>query len=585
MTEPLKLLQLFLKKNNLDAMLVPRTDEFLGEFIAPYAERLKWISSFSGSFGIAVIFHRKAAIFTDGRYTTQITKEVNSKRFSICHIKDFNYWLYKNLIQGSTLAIDPRLFSSETINSLKSLLKKKSIIFHLLEKNPIDFFWKNQPKYPSSKVFFHHKIYSGKITKNKIIEIRKEMKKNACNYYYITNLDSIAWLLNLRGSDVEYSPVNLAYFLLPLKGKGRLYIDSNKLDKKIILKILPMVEIAKFVEIEQDINLFNKSSITAIDLKKTPYWFVNLLNKNEIKIRNIDDYCYKKKSIKNKTELNGARKANIRDGVSVTKFLYWLKNNKNINNINETKASERLFQLRKKNKLFFSLAFETISAFGSNAALPHYRVNKKSNKTLNNKNIYLFDSGAQYFDGTTDITRTVVFGHASEKQKEHFTRVLKGHIALANKKFSNKTRGSDLDYIARKSLKKINCDYDHGTGHGVGSFLNVHEGPQKISKLKNRKDPFLKEGMILSNEPGYYKKNSYGIRIENLIIVKRKNKNLLNFETISFSPIDRDLILLDLLDNIEKNWLNTYHRQVYNKLSKYLDYKEKKWLKKVTEIL
>ena len=581
MIKPIKQLQSYLKKKNWGAIIVPRSDEYLGEYIAPYAERLKWISGFSGSAGIAIILKKKAAIFTDGRYTFQIRREVNNKDFSIHNINHFDNWIKKNLKNNSTLAIDPWLFSKKKIDRIIKVLNGKKINIYFTQKNPIDLLWHNQPKKPSSKVFFHHNKYAGKDISIKLPEIQNKIKKMGCDYFIITSLDSIAWILNLRGSDIKYTPINLSYLILPNKGKAKLYLKTKKVSKRISLKLSKFVQIFESNKIKKDINNIPKTSIVGIDKERSPYWFINQLKNNNYKIKIFDDPCYLKKAVKNKIEIEGAKKANIRDGISVTKFLYWIKNIINPIKIDEILAKKKLLELRKKNKLFFSPSFDTISAFGANAALPHYRVSIKNNRKFFKNGIYLNDSGGQYFDGTTDITRTVVIGKASIEQKEKFTRVLKGHIALAKCEFKKQTRGSNIDYIARKSLNKINCDYNHGTGHGIGNFLGVHEGPQKIFKSKDKQDAYLLPGMILSNEPGYYKENQFGIRIENLILIKRKNSKLC-FETISWAPIDKDLLLLNILNNSEKKWLNTYHQKVYNKLAKYLTNRESNWLKKVT---
>ena len=582
MTKKVSRIQKYLKKNNLDAFLVPRTDEYLSEYVASYAERLKWISSFSGSAGMVVILRNKAAIFVDGRYTLQVAKQVNKKIFSIHNIKNFYEWLKNQLPNNSTIAIDSWLFSKKTIDTMKKQFTGKKINLHFVKKNPIDLLWSNQPKKVTSKAFLHNIKFTGQTMEKKIQKIKKELIKKKCDYYIVSSLDSIAWILNLRGSDIKYTPLNFAYLILSCRKKSILYIDLKKINKSVKKKLSKQVNISNNNKILKDIQNIDSNKIVGFDENKTPYWFINQLKIRNIKYKIIEDPCYLSKAIKNKTEINGAKKANIRDGVSITKFLYWLKNQITFKKINEISAAKKLLNIRKKNELFFSPSFETISAFGAHAALPHYMVSKKSNVSLSKNNIYLVDSGGQYFDGTTDITRTVILGKANNKQKELFTRVLKGHIALATVTFNSKTRGSKIDYIARKSLKEINCDYDHGTGHGIGSFLGVHEGPQRIFKSKNANDVYLQPGMILSNEPGYYKINEFGIRIENLILVKKQNNNIC-FETISWAPIDKDLILGKLLNDFEKNWLNNYHQTVYKKISNYLTYKEKKWLKTITQ--
>ena len=346
-----------------------------------------------------------------------------------------------------------------------------------------------------------------------------------------------------------------------------------------------IVNFHPFQNIKFFLNKINKNSIVGIDENKTAYIFKKICSDLKITTRYLGDPCVYPKAQKNITELSGARSANLRDGVSITKFLYWLKNEMVINNTDEIKAANYLYKLRKNNTLFYSLSFDTISAVGKHAALPHYRVTPDSNLPFTNNTIYLFDSGAQYHDGTTDITRTIILGKPTKEQQDRFTRVLKGHIAINETEFAINTIGYKLDSLARKSLNDIGCDYDHGTGHGIGSFLNVHEGPQRITKLKEINDGEIREGMILSNEPGFYKKEKYGIRIENLMIAQKKTENSLRFEIISWAPIDVDLIDISLLTFQEIDWLNNYHKKVFFNLNEKLNSKESLWLEKVTQSL
>tara|TARA_Y100000590_G_C15743481_1_gene1021154 strand:- start:4519 stop:6285 length:1767 start_codon:yes stop_codon:yes gene_type:complete len=574
--------QKFLIDNNLDAYILFRADEFLNEHIAPYAERLKWISNFSGSAGKIIIKRKIAAIFVDGRYVLQANKEVNKKYFTIQHLKNLKIWLKNNLHKKMIIGLNPQFHSKIELELIKKITYKLKAKIKFLEENPIDKLWINQPKIPASQAFIHLLKYSGKSTEQKIKLVQTNLRKNKCDYFLLTSLDSIAWLLNIRGNDIPYTPVNLSYALISKNNKIDLFINLKKI-KNVKFKLKKFVNFYSLESINNFFENFFKNSTIGIDKIRSPYFFEKKIKEKSLKIKYIDDPCVDLKSVKNLTELNGARKANIRDGVSFTKFLFWLKNLKDLNKIDERKASEKLLSLRKKNNLFFSLSFETISALNKNSALPHYKITNKSNLKFKKNSIYLIDSGAQYFDGTTDMTRTIIFGKPSKEQKDRFSRVLKGHISVAKSIFKKDTLGSSLDPLARKSLKKINCDYEHGTGHGIGSFLSVHEGPQSISKFKKLKEAKLKEGMIISNEPGFYKRGKYGIRIENLIVVKRHKDNKINFETISFSPIDTNLIDTSLLSGEEVNWLNNYHRKVFNKLSKYLNKKEKNWLKEATK--
>jgi len=578
----LSLLQKWLKENNIDVFIVPRTDEFLSEYIASYAERLKWVSNFSGSAGYAIIMQDTAVIFVDGRYTEQVKQQVNKNDFVIEHFNNFSLWLKKNLHNKLRIGIDPFLHSKNNLTVLLRALniKDKAIIY--LKNNPIDLLWKEQPARPNSKAFIHKLSYSGKRIVSKIKEIKKILKSNDCDYYILTALDSIAWLLNLRGDDVLYFPINLAYVIITPDKKVELFIDKKKISS-IRNDLAINVNFNDFEKINYFILNIPKQKTIGIDKIKTPIFFENICKRGGLKFKYINDPCLYPKAQKNKIELNGARLANLRDGISMTKFLYWLKNEMIIKDTNEIIASQKLFSFRKNNELFYSLSFDTISAIGKHAALPHYHVTKQSNQQFQNNSIYLVDSGAQYFDGTTDITRTIIIGQPTIEHKDRFTRVLKGHIALASINFKIGTKGSTLDSLARKSLQEIGCDYDHGTGHGIGSFLCVHEGPQRIAKSQKLSNNQIKENMILSNEPGFYQKNQYGIRIENLVITKKNKNNNLFFETITLAPIDTNLLEIRLLTKKELLWINKYHQRVYDKLSNHLTIVEKKWLRKVTQ--
>ena len=581
----IKKFQKFLKKEKIKFFILNRTDEFLSEYIANYAERLNWLTNFSGSAGRAVISQNNVKLFVDGRYTFQAKKEVNNKEIELDHLN--NYWKYIKELRkiNGILSLDPKLHSVEEVLKIKNLFKKSKLILKFLDYNPIDKIWKNKPNYPRSLIFNHDVKFAGISREKKIKKFQNFLKDKKMDYYLLSSLDSIAWILNLRGSDIQYTPIFLSNLLIPAKGKLTLFTFHNNIEKKVKIQIKSICNLESIYNIEKVIKKILAHNAVGMDYSNISFFSKILCERYELKTKNINNPCILYKAIKNRIELNGARQSNLRDGVSITKFIFKLKKTTNLNKFSEIVAAKTLFNLRKNNKLFFSPSFETISAFSKHAALPHYRVTKNSNINLKKNNIYLFDSGAQYRDGTTDITRTVILGKSNEEQKELFTRVLKGHIAIASHIFPNGTTGSDLDYLARKSLNEAGYDFDHGTGHGIGSFLSVHEGPQRIAKKSKVKSAKLLPGMILSNEPGYYKENNFGIRIENLIIVKKYKKNLFKFETISWAPIDRDLVNKKILNNYEINWINWYHSNVYNKLEDFLLFKEKKWLKEVTKAI
>ncbi len=578
-------LQKYLKQNKIDYFLVNRTDEFLNEYIAPYAERLGWLTGFSGSAGRLIVSTKSLSLFVDGRYTFQAKQQVDKKKIIIKHYE--SYWenLTKIINSKANIAIYAKTHSINEIFKIKKIIKKSKSNIICLDENPIDILWKNQPTLPNFNIFDHSIKFAGLNRNKKIKHVQSILRKKKIDFYLLTSLDSIAWLLNMRGNDIDHTPLFFSNLLITQKGKLTLFCSVKKIKKNLAYKLIKLCDLKELEKIEYILKKLPSNSSVSMDYNNTSYYFHNLFKNCGQKISHLENPCLLTKAIKNLVEVEGARKANIRDGASLVKFLYWLKNLKNINQISEIEAAKKIYRLRKNNKLFVSLSFDTISAAGENSALPHYRVTKKTDHKLEMDNIYLIDSGAQYYDGTTDITRTIIIGSPSDDKKNYFTRVLKGHIAIATHKFPSGTRGSDIDYLARKSLNEIGCDYDHGTGHGIGSFLSVHEGPQRIAKKSKVKSCVMYPGMIISNEPGYYSEKNFGIRIENLIVVSKISLNKLGFETISFAPIDRDLINKDLLNKKETLWINDYHLQVYKKLNIYLNKNQKKWLKKVTSPL
>ena len=579
-------LQLKMKDKKIEIFIINRSDEFLNEYISPYAERLQFVTNFSGSAGKAIILQNEAYLYVDGRYTFQAQEQINENEIKSKHL-NFFWEELKNFITKTNfkIAVDPKLHSITEIQKIKDYTKNTSTKIEFLESNIIDSVWENKPNIKYSNIFDHPLKYAGEDRVKKLIDFKENLKKKNLDYYLISGLDNIAWLLNIRADDILYTPLVYAHLLISQKNKPSLYINKDKINDQLKTELEKNINIYSINNIENIFCNVSNDEIVGLDFSSSTYYFLTLLEKNNISYKDSENYCILSKAVKNQIEQEGAFNANIRDGVSITRFIYWLKNEIDINSTDEILASNHLKSLRVNNELFHSLSFDTISAFGKNAALPHYRVNEVSNAKFEIDNIYLVDSGAQYYDGTTDITRTIILGTPSEEQKDRFTRVLKGHISLSNHIFRKGTRGTEIDYLARESLNKIGCDYDHGTGHGIGSFLSVHEAPQRIAKKSMFDSIELIPGMILSNEPGYYKLNEYGIRIENLILVKEKTNDLLCFENLSWCPIDRDLIKKDLLNHQEIDWLNNYHFNVYDKLNNYINHKEKKWLKLVTEPL
>ena len=547
-------------KYNIDGYIIPKNDEFFSEYSAN--DRLKTISNFSGSAGYSIILKKKKYLFVDGRYTIQAKKEAG-KNFQII---DLNKIINCNLFKNLSIGFDPKFFTSLQI---KKFFHKNNKV-KSIESNLIDQICKNKVK--SSKPFFSlkNKIV-GEDYKTKIMKIKKYLNKNKSDYLFITAPENVAWLLNIRGHDNPNSPIPNCHLIISKKGIFNLISYKKKVSKLINEKKIKSNQVIEPKNLNKFIsNLKGKKII--IDKNTCSIFFENILKK-KFKILSIVDPIYSLKSLKNKTEIKNMLNAHIFDGVALTKFIYWIKN-VNKKTITEFEAQNKLENFRKKNKNYLYPSFNTIAGTAGNAAIVHYRATKMNTKKINKKDIFLCDSGGQYKYGTTDVTRTICFSKPKKNIKNIFTRVLKGHIAVVKSNLNKYSSGNLIDIRARKFLKEINLDYQHGTGHGVGFFLNVHEGPQSISKFNKIK---LREGMILSNEPGYYKKNEFGIRIENLIYIK-KNKNKLLFKNLTLAPIDKDLINFDLLTNDEKSYLWEYNLDIYTKLHKYLNSSEKKWL-------
>ena len=547
-------------KYKIDGYIVPKNDDYFTEYSK--INRLKIISNFSGSAGLAIILKRKNYLFTDGRYTIQ-SKIESGKNFKIFGFdKLLNCSLFKNL----TLGIDPKLFTNIQIKNY--FLKYNKI--KIINKNLIDEL-KKQRINSSIPFFSLNKNIVGESVNSKINKLSNHLKKNNSDYILISAPENVAWILNIRGGDGPNSPVPNSRLIISKTKKIILLSKLKKCEKLIKSKKIKKNE---FLDIDRLPNkiLQLKGKNFIIDDKSCSIYFENLI-KSKFKIVKREDPTYLLKSIKNKNEINNTIKAHLLDGAALTKFLYWIKK-VNKKKITEIDAEKKLEKFRRKNKSFLYPSFDTIAGTGRNGAIVHYRAKKENCRTINKNDVFLCDSGGQYNYGTTDVTRTICFSDQNKNIKNIYTKVLKGHIAVATTNLNIDNIGKKIDKRARKFLKKSNLDYAHGTGHGVGFFLNVHEGPQSITKINTVK---IKEGMILSNEPGYYKENKFGIRIENLVYVKRKSKNLF-FENLTMAPIEKDLIDFKLLNKAEKSYLFKYHLEVYSKISKYLNKNEKRWL-------
>jgi len=566
--EKIKKLKLALKREKIDGYIIPKNDQFFGEYLPDYNDRLKFISNFSGSYGFSLILKNKNYLFVDGRYTLQAINQ-SGKFFDIITFPNkMPYDILKN--KKLLIGFDPRLFTKKTLGIF---FLKNSCKFIPLKKNLIDEIWKRKIKKNINKFYSMPNHAVGLDYKSKIQKVSSYMKKKGADFHFISASENSAWLLNIRGKDTKYTPIPNSYILIDKNKNLKFFCDikkvSNSLKRKY--KKIEFVDISYSGKFLSKIN--NKKFI--IDKNSCSFSLESIILKNN-KILNHPDPIYFFKSIKSKKEIENIKKAHIFDGVALTKYLLWLKKNFFKKKITEISASNKLYNFRKKNKKFKFLSFPTISGSGPNGAIIHYKATEKTNRRLKRGDIYLVDSGGQYEFGTTDVTRTISLRNSNNRIKNIFTRVLKGHIAVADFQLKKDTTGSNIDNKARKYLNQIGLDYEHGTGHGVGYFLNVHEGPQAISKNNNVK---FQEGMIVSNEPGYYEKNKFGIRIENLVYVKKERKKK-HFENLTMAPIDKDLIDQKILNKSEKNWLNSYHKKVFYNLKDAMNKTELSELKK-----
>ena len=583
--ERVKQLRAAMRKRGLDAYFVPRADEHQGEYVPAASERLRWLTGFSGSAGYAVIGLERAALFVDGRYVVQARTEVDTQIFEILQVpgKGLKDWATDALKPGSIIGFDPWLVTLAQVEQLRKDLARNEIRFKEIAGNLVDRIWgKQRPTPPTARVRMHPVELAGETATDKIKRLQAKLIAERHDAAILTQPDSICWLFNIRGADVAHNPVVLAFAILHARSKPDLFIDPAKLDAETRRSLKQVANIRTPDELGPLLDSLKEAGrCIRIAPNNTAWWFARRLGTRHF-ARGPDPVVLPK-AIKNKAEIEGSRAAHLRDGIAMTRFLAWLDKAATTSNqaIDEISTVEKLEAFRAESGELKEISFDTISGSGPNGAIVHYRVNRKTNRKLAKGELFLIDSGAQYADGTTDITRTVAIGKPSQEMRERFTRVLKGHISIAMARFPAGTRGVDLDSQARMALWQAGLDYDHGTGHGVGSYLSVHEGPQSLSRLGQVP---LEPGMILSNEPGYYKEGAYGIRIENLVLVKDAEvpeggeRPMLGFETLTLAPIDRRLIVKALLEPDERNWLDDYHARVARLLSPSLDDDIRAWL-------
>lgn len=582
-----KALRQWMEKAKVDAVLVPRADDHQGEYVPACAERLAWLTGFTGSAGIACVARKAAVLAIDGRYTVQAAKETDTEVFEVaCTPRDkLSNWLIDNLSKGAVVAYDPWLHTTREVTRLTEALTAKGIKLKALNRNPIDKVWgKTRPEPPTGKVTVQPLRLAGEAASDKIARMQSDLKDAGHGAAVLTLPDSICWLLNMRGTDVAHNPVALCFAILPASGKVELFIDPAKLDKTAKTHV---TSVAKLFRPEQFVERLNALRDGKRKIRIDARTASHAVRKTIGDKMAVDgpDPCILPKAIKSKAEIEGSRAAHVRDGVAVVKFLAWLEQHAPGPGIDEITAVKTLEAFRAETGELREISFATIAGSGPNGAIVHYRVNEKSNRTLKAGELFLVDSGAQYQDGTTDITRTVAIGAPTDDMRRMYTAVLKGHIAVATARFPVGTRGIELDPFARRPLWDLGADFDHGTGHGIGSYLSVHEGPQSISRAGMA---VLQPGMLLSNEPGYYKEGAFGIRIENVVLVTEAEKKtsedraMMQFETLTRAPFDRRLIDVTQLTNSERAWVDAYHMRVRDALSASVDEQTLTWLDQAT---
>jgi Xaa-Pro aminopeptidase len=580
-------LRVQLKADGLDGFVVPLTDEHMSEYVGSYAQRLAWLTGFEGSAGSAVVLPEEAAIFTDGRYTLQVRQQVDGDQWSFQSVPETSIasWLKNHAPEGARIGYDPWLHRRDWVKQATEALAARGAELVPVRDNPIDRVWQGRPKASKAALAVHPERLAGRSSADKRQVIGDWLGEQHADAAVLAALDSIAWTFNVRGTDVSHTPVALAYALVHADGTADLFVAGEKVTPELRQHLGNGVRLHERAVFEQALSELGGKTV-AVDPERSVAAIFEALEGAGATVIAVRDPTVLPRAVKNAAELAGHRAAQLRDGAVMTRFLKWVEEEAPSGELDELTASDKLEALRRENPELRDLSFDSISGAGPNGAIVHYRSSEKTNRKLAPGSLYLIDSGGQYKDGTTDITRTVPVGEPTAEMRDRFTRVLKGHIALATAVFPKGARGGQLDSFARRPLWEAGLDYAHGTGHGVGSFLSVHEGPQRIAPVGGAYaggDEPLQPGMILSNEPGYYKTGEYGIRIENLVLVvpvqiEGAEKEMLGFETLTFAPIDRRLIVREMLGAEELAWLNAYHAQVVEKLGPTLDGEERAWL-------
>jgi Xaa-Pro aminopeptidase len=579
-----------LKHAGLDGFIAPHEDEWQNEYVPPAYDRLAWLTGFTGSAGAAVVLGDEAAVFVDGRYTLQVRAQVDEKLFAYRDLVDGGPAAYirERAAKGARIGYDPKLHSPDSLDRLQSAAEAAGAVLVPLSRNPIDLIWDDRPPLPAARVEPHPERYAGESARSKRHRLGEGLADDKADAVVITSPASIAWLFNVRGGDVARSPLPLGEAILRSNGHADLFLAEEKVSPELKQWLGNEVSVRPSADLAPALAELSGKRVK-LDPGAASAWYFEQLKQAGAEIVRGQDPVVLPRACKNDAEVEGSRQAHIRDGAAVARYLHWLATEAQSGKVQEIEACQKLESFRQATGQLKDLSFDSISGAGPNGAIVHYRVTTKTNRRLARGSLFLIDSGGQYLDGTTDITRTVAIGRASKEMKDRFTRVLKGHIALARVRFPKGTTGHQLDALARMGLWEAGLDYDHGTGHGVGAYLGVHEGPHRIAKFVNTQP--LEPGMIVSNEPGYYKTGAYGIRVENLQVVtpaaeiEGGERPMLGFETLTMAPIARDLIVKPLLSKEDIVWLNAYHAKVWDKVGRLIEGDAKAWLEQATKPL
>jgi Xaa-Pro aminopeptidase len=577
-----------LARRNLTGFVVPRSDRHQNEYVPASEERLAWLTGFTGSAGTAIVMMERAVLFVDGRYTLQAREQVDTALFTVEHLVEMppDTWIEKNLTASDRLGYDPWLHTVEGAEKLAKACAAAGATLVAVEPDLIDSLWANRPAPPLGAVTLHDLRFAGETAESKLARIRAELAKLRADALVVSDAHAVAWAFNIRGADVAPTPLPLAFAIVPSEGRPSLYVDGRKLSNDVRHRLEALADVREPADFIRALGALGQQKKTVrLDQATAADALARLVTTHGGKVARGADPIARMKAVKNEVEMSGARAAHVRDGAAVTRFLAWLDRAASGGKLTEIDAVAALESFRRDTGLLKDVSFPTIAGAGPDGAIVHYRVTTQTNRTITPGELFLVDSGGQYEDGTTDITRTVAVGEPTPEMRDRFTRVLKGHIAIARAVFPEGTTGAQLDSFARQFLWAAGLEFDHGTGHGVGSYLSVHEGPARISKLGTTA---LERGMILSNEPGYYKTGGFGIRIENLVLVTAAaeipgaERKLNAFETLTLAPIDRRLVIAQMLTSEETAWLDSYHARVAQTLSPLLDAETRTWLAAAT---